>query len=289
MNCPMLLLMGVLPSLAVQMARAESRANPYQAIVERNPFGLKPPPPPPDPTPPAPAVPPGKVILTGISSIFGVRALLEITEQEPGKSTTTRKPILKEGERDGSVEVISVDVEKSVVKIRNAGQEATIAFEAPKPSGGGAPASVVPAGFPPAAATTPGPGASAIYVPPGTAPNPGRNSGVTAFGNSDSSAVTSFGGNGGSFGGSGSASPSTYDGLGVGTAPGGATLGGTALADNTGLRSIPSRSLRTDTPAPGVAPVPIDPAKQYLQMAIDHEIGSAGGTRPYPPLPPAPP
>src|SRR2546423_7027694 len=132
MNCPMLLLMGVLPSLAVQTASAESRSNPYQGIVERNPFGLKPPPPPADPPPPAPAVPPSKVILTGISSIFGVRALLEITEQEPGKPPQTRKPILKEGERDGSVEVISIDVEKSVVKIRNGGQEATLAFDAPK-------------------------------------------------------------------------------------------------------------------------------------------------------------
>src|SRR2546423_10682134 len=132
MNCPMLVLTGVLASVAVQTASAESRANPYQAIVERNPFGLKHHLPPPDPTPPAPAVPPGKVILTGISSIFGVRALLEITEQEPGKSPATRKPILKEGERDGSVEVISIDVEKSVVKIRNAGQEATLAFDAPK-------------------------------------------------------------------------------------------------------------------------------------------------------------
>src|SRR5438876_10059842 len=135
MNCPMLVLTGVLASVAVQTSSAESRANPYQAIVERNPFGLKPPPPPPDPTPPAPAVPPGKVILTGISSMFGVRALLEITEQEPGKSPTTRKPILKEGERDGSVEVLAIDVEKSLVKIRNGGLEPNIAFETPKLTG----------------------------------------------------------------------------------------------------------------------------------------------------------
>src|SRR5881296_2776061 len=109
---------GILAVSAAQTALAEAKPNPYQAIVERNPFGLKPPPPPPDPAPPAPAAPPAKVLLTGISSMFGVRALLEITEQEPGKSPTTRKPILKEGERDGSVEVLAINVEKSLVKIR---------------------------------------------------------------------------------------------------------------------------------------------------------------------------
>src|SRR5205814_3342893 len=87
----------VLAGSTVQRVLAESKANPYQAIIERNPFGLKPPPPPPDPAPPPPAAPPAKVVLTGISSMFGVRALLEITEAEPGKSPTTRKPILKEG------------------------------------------------------------------------------------------------------------------------------------------------------------------------------------------------
>src|SRR3954470_13536646 len=83
---------------------ADSSPNPYHAIVERNPFGLKPPPPPPEVKPVEPVIPPGKVILTGITSMFGVRALLEITEQEPGKAAVVRKPILKEGERDGSIE-----------------------------------------------------------------------------------------------------------------------------------------------------------------------------------------
>ena len=67
---------------------AEVRSNPYQPIIDRNAFGLKPPPPPPDNTPPPPVVLPAKVILTGITSLFGPaskRALLEITEQEPGK------------------------------------------------------------------------------------------------------------------------------------------------------------------------------------------------------------
>src|SRR5438128_5381678 len=96
LNCSILVMTGALASLVLETGRAENSGNPYQAIVERNAFGLKPPPPPPEPPPVQPLVTPGKIILTGISSLFGTRALLEITEQEPGKSPTTRKPILKE-------------------------------------------------------------------------------------------------------------------------------------------------------------------------------------------------
>src|SRR5215212_2083017 len=90
-----------------QQGWGDAKQNPYLSIVDRNPFGLKDPPPPPDPTPVAPIVPPAKVILTGITSLFGPsskRALIEITDQEPGKPATVRRPILREGERDGSVE-----------------------------------------------------------------------------------------------------------------------------------------------------------------------------------------
>src|SRR4051812_46163730 len=113
---------------------AEAKPNPYFSIVDRNPFGLKPPPPPPDPTPVIPVVPPAKVVLTGITSLFGPtskRALLEITEQEPGKPASVRKPILREGERDGTVEMVSIDLEKNTVHIRNSGQELDLKFEDP--------------------------------------------------------------------------------------------------------------------------------------------------------------
>ena len=48
-------------------SRAEVKENPYQIIIDRNPFGLRPIPPPPvpvDPTPPPP--PPLGVAMTGI-------------------------------------------------------------------------------------------------------------------------------------------------------------------------------------------------------------------------------
>src|SRR5437879_2945357 len=115
-------LAGFLTAVTVSTVLADTRPNPYDGIVARNAFALKPLPPPVDTTPPPPAIPLCKVVLTGITSIFGpTRALLEITEQEAGKTATTRRPILREGERDGAIEVLAIDLEKSLVKIRNAG------------------------------------------------------------------------------------------------------------------------------------------------------------------------
>src|SRR6185503_7688978 len=101
---------------------AEERKNPYQPIIERNVFGLKPPPPPQTEKPPdpPPVVPLAKVVLTGILNILGPpRVLLEVVENEPGKQPNTKKPVLREGEREGSIEVLSIDIEKSIVRIKN--------------------------------------------------------------------------------------------------------------------------------------------------------------------------
>jgi len=76
-----------------------------------------------------------KVVLTGITSLSATpHALLEITEQEPGKPATTHRPSLREGERDGGIEVLSIDVEKALVKIRNGGVETNVSLEIPKPA-----------------------------------------------------------------------------------------------------------------------------------------------------------
>ena len=280
---------------AAQVARAEIQPNPYQAIIERNPFGLKPPPPPVEAPAPTPTTLPGRVILTGITTILGPpRAFLEITDQEVGKAATTRKPILHEGDRDGTLEVISIDVEKSVVRVRHAGIETNLVFETPKLA---ASAPAAPSGFAPPAAPAP-----AIYSPPNSAAV-GRGSAGTSFGNSSAATPASYGGGAASIfggvpsaGGAGSAGaygggtvPAVYgSGLGSASTPVfGAT---TASAGGTGLQ-IPPRTLRTDTPAAGnpEAPQPpIDPAKQYLQMMLDHEVHTQAG-RSYPPIPPPPP
>lgn len=216
-------------------AQAESGPNPYQAIIDRNPFGLKPPPPPVVAETVAPVIPPGKVVLTGITSLFGrtPRALLEITEQEPGKPATPRHPILKEGERDGAIEVVSIDIEKSLVKIRNAGLETNITFETQKAGGGAAP--LIP-GFPPPQPMAAGmPGNPGIYSPAAAAAanNAGRNPVGGAYGNTAGAAAAN----------PRAVVPSAY---GATATPGAAT----GFNGNPGLRTIPSRNVRSYPPPP---------------------------------------
>src|SRR6185295_8615282 len=123
-------------AVAAPGARADTKANnPYEPIVERNAFGLRPPPPPPDPAaslpPPAP---PAKVRLTGVTSIFSKKkALLEI---EPGPGKPTIKPIMEEGDRNESIEVVSIDVENNKVTIKNNGTLTNLIFEVAKTTTG---------------------------------------------------------------------------------------------------------------------------------------------------------
>ena len=122
---------------------ADARPNPYFSIVERNPFGIKPPPPLPPPDQPQAAAPLAKVVLTGVTSMFGPpRALLEITESEPGKGPTVNKRILREGDRDGSIEILAIDVANTSVRIKNGPVETNLVFEVAKAGPG------TPGGFP---------------------------------------------------------------------------------------------------------------------------------------------
>ena len=169
-------------------AQADTTQNPYQPIIERNAFGLKPPPPPGSDAPPPPPPPPlAKVTLTGITSMFGPsskRALLEIVEQEPGKAAVPRKPILREGERDGSVEVLAIDLEKNQVKIRNGTVETNITFEVQKTASAPAAPGALPVHPPPPPLNAAFPGApNPAGVTPGTTGvNPAAPGGVTVFG-----------------------------------------------------------------------------------------------------------
>ena len=86
--------------LAANGATSESATSPYQGIVERNVFGLKPPPPPPGPEdnkPPAP-----KIFLTGITTILGTKvALMKLTPPpaKPGEPAKEESFTLKVGQR----------------------------------------------------------------------------------------------------------------------------------------------------------------------------------------------
>jgi hypothetical protein len=146
------------------------------------------------------------------------RALFEVTETEPGKVGTTRKPILHEGDRDGTLEVVSIDVEKSHVRIRNAGIETNITFEIPKLTA--APAlPAIPGGvqqpLTPGVPLTPG-----GFNPP-NAQNPLGRPNPVAYGNPNA-------GN-----------------------PAASRTGVQGAYGNAGLRSIPTRSVPSVPPVPG--------------------------------------
>jgi hypothetical protein len=99
--------------------------SPFRGIVERNVFGLKPI----TPTVSAPAVPPAppsKITLNGITTILGnKRALLSV--QAPGKPVESF--ILAEGQRDGGVEVKTIDEKNGSIEVDNHGVAQTISFK----------------------------------------------------------------------------------------------------------------------------------------------------------------
>ncbi len=141
-------------------SRAEVKENPYQIIIDRNPFGLRPippPPPPPDVTPPPP--PPLGVNLTGITTLLGApKVFLEFTDPQTKK--VERPPALLEGDSFKAITVVSIDSENNRVQIKNGDAESWLDFDknGVKAAAGGAPAPVPHPGFPganPAAAAVP--------------------------------------------------------------------------------------------------------------------------------------
>jgi len=163
---------GLALRIAANEVTAESSNNPYESIVDRNVFALKPPPPPPDPEATKP--PPVKITLTGITTILGKRALLK-SPAPPGKPGEPAKPelsyILAPGQREGDIEVIDIDEVGGNVKLRNAGVEVTLNIDkdGPKLAPSAAPVPGVP-GVP--GAVHPMPGGRGI-VPPAPPGNPG--------------------------------------------------------------------------------------------------------------------
>ena len=244
--------------------QGDAKTNPYDLIVERNPFGLKPPPPPPDPNeaPKAPPPPLATVELTGITSILSSkRALFEIV---PGPGKPMIKPILSEGERVESIEVVSINVEKNEVVVKNGGTVTNLTFKVAKstPSSptGAVPPPVIP-GLPPPAQT------SLNNQNQQNQGGGGRYNVMVA-------------------GGGGTAAPA----LGGAPAYGGANpaLGAGASALNTGsgadgFRSIPSRKILSNNQ---VAPQ-MSAEEAVINVELNRELNKASG-RVLPPLPPTP-
>jgi hypothetical protein len=150
---------------------ATSADNPYQPIVVRNVFSLKPKPEEKPAEPPKPPAP--KITLNGITDLFGKQALLTVQmPAKPGEAAKAQSFILKEGERDGDLEVIQIDMTAGSVKVNNFGNEMTLTMEkdGAKPSGGAAPGAAPmpiaytppPNPYAPAAAPTPGNGLATL-------------------------------------------------------------------------------------------------------------------------------
>ena len=98
--------------------------SPYQPIVERNVFGLKPPPLPPEVKPidvPAPLIE-----LQGIVSILGKDQVLFRTlmpSSKLGEAPKSTSLVMSVGERVADVEVLEINVAAGTVKFKNHGQE----------------------------------------------------------------------------------------------------------------------------------------------------------------------
>lgn len=128
------LMLGALSALVFwtgtqAIATETSGGSPYQAIVDRNVFGLKPLPTLVDPKE-ANKPPPAKITLTGMYTMGGVkRALMKV--QTPAKPPEPAKEIpltLSEGQRDGEVEVLEIDTIARTVKVNNSGTITSLDF-----------------------------------------------------------------------------------------------------------------------------------------------------------------
>jgi hypothetical protein len=121
---------GILLAFTAVGVPSRDGGNPYANIPERNIFGLKEAPPVPITTnEPAPALP--KLYLTGITTILGnKRAFLTVQyPTKPGQAAKEEPLTLSEGQRDGAIEVLTVDEVRKRVRVNNSGTEMTLDFE----------------------------------------------------------------------------------------------------------------------------------------------------------------
>ena len=240
---------GILLAAAARADVAEPAGNPYQVILDRNPFGLKPPPAI-VATPPTNPVVPANIKFTGITSDkTGPKAWLMIPGQPGGKNPNPQYLNgLAEHEKQGDIEVLEINEKESTVKILNAGALVELNF---KDNGLPTPPSLI----------VPGTG-SPPHGGPGALPAPGI---VPASGTPPPAVKT------------------------AGTTTTTAGAASDAMAARYGLRNIPARNLRTTAVEPPVqaAEGAIDPAVQRVLMEAQKTQAEQQG-KAFPPLPPLP-
>jgi hypothetical protein len=251
---------ALMMSLAVALPASipETNNTPYQVIVERNAFGLKPPPP-----PPAPATnkPPEthNIKFTGISlDAAGKKAyLMSDDPPKPGQQPARHYYCLSEGERQGDIEVREINELAETVTVLNGADLVTLNFKehgnasSPPPGMPGRPGVVLP-GVPPA------PGMMA------TPAVPVYQNGIPTFSPAIPNAQT--------------AAMNLSEAVDSAITP-----------NNTANRSIPTRSLRTQPfgGPPMMQPVPqpqIDPDAQKALMLINSQMNANQNLPPLPPI-----
>jgi len=243
-----------------------------------------------------------KVELKGITTILSSKkAVLEITE--PGGKGGTQSKILVEGERVDSVEVLTInaDAKEPYVTVRIGDTETNLTFakvEAGK-SGPAAPAAgPTPVFRPPGFPATPGVLTPTMINPAGAAAASPSGSSVFVMGAGGTPAAT-----GGGVVTYGAATPATTGGA-VPGVPSAASLArpainpavptaygtpGVSVTTDGGIRTIPTRPIRTDTPT--ATPTPTAPSnmkpmtREEVDLLIEINREKNRGKN-MPPLPP---
>jgi hypothetical protein len=244
---------------------ANGGTTPYSAIWLRNVFDLKPPPPPPV-TAPVSTGPPSNIQLKGITTMHGTKRVM-IDVQAAG--STGKSYIMREGERQGELEILEINPKTATVKIKNDDVVSTITFST----------NAVPAGVP--GSPAPMVGGPGMMRPPAMAP-PGFNPAPVPLNNSGFTPTpvrpvrtTDYSGG----------SPQGYvqpTGISAGYVSAGATAG--LNLGNLLTQAPPSPGMIT--PMPNVPPVEDQIANLVQQHQMHDSVEVAAGTMP--PLPPIP-
>lgn len=119
--------LSVAATLAGVWSVAAVGDNPYKDIITRNAFNLKPPEQPKPPEPPVEEKGPSNIVMTGVTSIGGKKQVF-LTVTIPGEKDP-KYLRLGENERDGAIEIVSIDPKTSRVRIKNSGVSSVISFE----------------------------------------------------------------------------------------------------------------------------------------------------------------
>ena len=235
--------------------------NAYHVVVERNPFGLKPPQVLPPVTNTAPAVK-SDVKFTGITVDKGGKKAWLVVPPPPNNRTQNPQYLsMREQETQGDIQVLEIDDKENTVKIVNAGTTSVLTF---KENGYTAPTAAAMPGNPlmprgvPGVLPTPGVLPAPGIVPAPMTPAPGiKKASVTPTGIPANDALA-------------------------------ARYGLQNTTAITPVRTIPTRNLRTPaSPQAQVQDAPVDPVVQRILMEAQAEEARRRGEN-FPPLPPLP-